>query len=205
MKRLSRLSILSKLPILSTLIVLLAVGVMIRLGLWQLERRDQKEALLVRYAAAQGAAQDVPYPVDPAGYDAALFHRSRIDCRVAGPDAPVAGHNARGATGWAHLVPCTLPGGARADVVLGWSRDLAARQWSGGLVTGMIAPGAEGRVRLIADPPLAGLAASAAPDPRDVPNNHLSYAVQWFLFAGVALVIYALALRKRLAAGAARG
>ncbi|NBO00626.1 MAG: hypothetical protein EBV21_04095 [Betaproteobacteria bacterium] len=33
----------------------------------------------------------------------------------------------------------------------------------------------------------------------DLPNNHLSYAVQWFLFAFVALVIYALAVRKRLA------
>ena len=37
----------------------------------------------------------------------------------------------------------------------------------------------------------------AAPDPRDVPNNHLSYAVQWFLFALTAVVIYILALRKR--------
>jgi surfeit locus 1 family protein len=50
----------------------------------------------------------------------------------------------------------------------------------------------------VADPPLAGLAANARPDPADIPNNHWSYAVQWFLFAGTALVIYALALRKRL-------
>ena len=46
-------------------------------------------------------------------------------------------------------------------------------------------------------PPQAGLTQLAAPDPRDVPNNHLSYAVQWFLFAVTALVIYGLALRKR--------
>ncbi len=105
-------------------------------------------------------------------------------------------HFDKGAIGVAHC-----PGRNSVDARgIRWSRDLAARQWSGGLVTGMIAPGAEGRVRLIADPPLAGLAASAAPDPRDVPNNHLSYAVQWFLFAGVALVIYALVLRKRLKA-----
>lgn len=56
-------------------------------------------------------------------------------------------------------------------------------------------------IRLIADPPVAGLAASALPDPKSIPNNHWSYAIQWFLFAGVALVIYAIALRKRLAAG----
>jgi len=31
----------------------------------------------------------------------------------------------------------------------------------------------------------------------DIPNNHLAYAVQWFLFAGIAGVIYALALKRR--------
>jgi surfeit locus 1 family protein len=84
--------------------------------------------------------------------------------------------------------------------VLGWSKDLAERDWSGGKVQGVIAPGAGQSVRLIADPPLAGLAQSAIPDPKTIPNNHWSYAIQWFLFAGVAVVIYALALRKRLAA-----
>ena len=37
----------------------------------------------------------------------------------------------------------------------------------------------------------------AAPDPRDLPNNHLAYAGQWFFFALTALVIYILALRRR--------
>ena len=49
----------------------------------------------------------------------------------------------------------------------------------------------------VAAPPQAGLAQLALPDPRDLPNNHLSYAVQWFLFATTALVIYVLALRKK--------
>ena len=31
-----------------------------------------------------------------------------------------------------------------------------------------------------------------------IPNNHRCYAVQWFVFAAIALVIYGLALRKRL-------
>jgi surfeit locus 1 family protein len=69
-------------------------------------------------------------------------------------------------------------------------------KWDGGELGGVIAPGG----RLVADQPLPGLEASARPDPRDVPNNHWSYAVQWFLFALTALVIYTLALRKRLAA-----
>ena len=86
---------------------------------------------------------------------------------------------------------------SKADVILGWSRDPKAPAWRGGEVMGVIAPGP----RLVADPPLAGLAANARPDPSDIPNNHLSYAVQWFLFAATALVIYVLAVRKRLHAG----
>jgi surfeit locus 1 family protein len=41
------------------------------------------------------------------------------------------------------------------------------------------------------------LVASAPPSPATIPNNHLNYAVQWFLFAGIAALIYFLALRQR--------
>lgn len=194
-----------RVPVLPTLLVLIAVGIMVALGLWQLDRRQQKEALLARYASVRADSPAVAWPIEPHAFAQSLFRRATIDCRVEGKDNPVAGHNAQGATGWAHAFACVLPNGARAEVLIGWSRDLTARDWQGGTVTGTIAPGASGAVRLIADPPLAGLAANARPDPRDVPNNHLSYAVQWFLFAGVALVIYALALRKRLAASGAAG
>jgi surfeit locus 1 family protein len=33
----------------------------------------------------------------------------------------------------------------------------------------------------------------------NIPNNSFAYAIQWFLFAATALVIYALALRRRRA------
>jgi cytochrome oxidase assembly protein ShyY1 len=52
-------------------------------------------------------------------------------------------------------------------------------------------------MRLVADGAAPGLEPSALPSPRSIPNNHLFYAVQWFAFAGIALVIYMLALRKR--------
>ena len=187
-----------RIPILPTIIVLGAVAVMIALGFWQLGRMHQKEALLARYASSEGQGGEVAWPADPAAAQDLLFRRSRFDCRSDGAPQPMAGHNARGATGWAHVQACVLPGGQKADLVLGWARDLAPRQWAGGMATGTIAPGAGKAVRLVADPPLAGLDANAAPDPRSVPNNHWSYAVQWFLFAGVALTIYALVLRKRL-------
>ena len=55
---------------------------------------------------------------------------------------------------------------------------------------------------LVADPPLAGLDPNPGPDLSAVPNNHLAYAVQWFVFASLAALIYALALRRRTVAAA---
>jgi surfeit locus 1 family protein len=52
-------------------------------------------------------------------------------------------------------------------------------------------------MRLVAAEPGPGLMASAPPSPDSIPNNHLSYAIQWFLFAGIAALIYVLALRNR--------
>ena len=185
-------------PIFSTLLVLGAVGVMIALGVWQLGRAGQKEALLASYAAVGSNTVEVPFPATAKAAEPVLFRRSRVACRPTGPDAPVAGHNANGTTGWAHAFICPLPGGGSAEVLIGWSKDLQPRAWTGGVVTGTITLGAGETVRLIADPPLAGLDANARPDPATIPNNHLSYAIQWFLFALTALVIYGIALRKRM-------
>lgn len=186
---------LRRLPILPTIVVLIAVGVMIRLGLWQLDRMHEKEALLARYAAAPTMSADVPFPKDEKAAEPLLYRHSRIDCRSVTAVTTKAGHNLKGENGQAHYATCALAEGGTAQVVLGWSRDPRPAAWRGGQVMGTIAPGP----RLVADPPVAGLEANARPDPSDLPNNHLSYAVQWFLFAGVALVIYLLAVRKRLA------
>lgn len=183
-----------RIPIVPTLIVLAAVAVMISLGIWQLGRMKEKEALLARYAAAETMSSDVEWPRDPADFETALFRHTRIACSKVGADRPMAGRNAKGESGWAHIFPCDLGDGRKADVVMGWSKAPVPQVWSGGEVGGVIAPGG----RLVADQPLAGLEVSARPDPREVPNNHWSYAAQWFLFALTALVIYALALRKRL-------
>jgi surfeit locus 1 family protein len=45
----------------------------------------------------------------------------------------------------------------------------------------------------------AGFEPSATPSLEGIPNNHLAYAVQWFLFAAIALGIYGLALWRRSA------
>ncbi|WP_309621891.1 SURF1 family protein [Novosphingobium sp.] len=191
---------LKRIPIIPTLLVLAAVGVMVRLGFWQLDRLHQKALLQQRYAAAQGMNADVPWPRTKADAEQLLFRHSRIDCRAPAADQPLSGRNAKGESGWSHMVACTLADGGKAEIVLGWSRDFAPRQWAGGAIGGIVAEGIAAPARLFVDAPLAGLEANARPDPKDLPNNHLSYAFQWFLFAATALVIYGLALRKRLSA-----
>lgn len=192
---------LRRIPVIPTLLVLAAVAVMIRLGFWQLDRMHQKEALLAHYGAAESMSTSVAFPQGPEAAERVLYRHATIDCREATNPSSMAGSNAAGEPGLAHVVDCKLADGGQARVVLGWSRDPADPDWRGGTVQGIVAPGP----RLVADPPLAGLAANAHPDPASLPNNHLSYAVQWFLFALTALVIYGLALRKRLAVTDGRG
>lgn len=184
-----------RIPLIATLLVLVAIGIMIRLGLWQLDRMHQKEELLSHYSAAEGLSADVPFPQDEAAAERFLYRHATVDCREVTSRTSVAGSNAHGEPGLAHVAQCNLADGGKARIVLGWARDPATPEWQGGVVQGLIAPGP----RLVADPPVAGLEANGRPDPADLPNNHLSYAVQWFLFAATALVIYVLALRKRLA------
>jgi surfeit locus 1 family protein len=186
-----------RVPIVSTIVVLLAVAAMIALGIWQLHRLQWKEGLLARYHQAQAMSADVPFPRGAEQVEAALYRHSAIMCARVLSTSAMAGRNANDQPGWAHVARCALAGGGEADVVLGWSNQPNPVSWSGGQATGVIGPGRAGEARLIAAPPLAGLAANETPDPHSIPNNHLSYAIQWFLFATTAVVIYVLALRKR--------
>ena len=105
-----------RLPIIPTVFVLVAVGVMIALGLWQLDRRAQKAAMLARYAAAQTLSAEVSWPADPAAQEALLFRRTTFDCQVEGKDRPIAGYDRKGTVGWAHSVTCVLPGKKAEEV-----------------------------------------------------------------------------------------
>lgn len=187
----------ARIPIVATVIVVAAVATMIWLGVWQLQRRDWKEALIARYIAAEAEGGEAPFPRDAAAVEGALFHHARIMCDAVSAQGATSGRSAGGESGWAQTATCRMRDGGSADVVLGWSRAPSPVPWSGGPVSGVIVPEGHDKARLLADPPVAGLSAGARPDPRDLPNNHFGYAVQWFLFAGVALVIYVLALRKR--------
>lgn len=186
-----------RVPIVATIVVLCAVGIMVALGVWQLQRAQWKAELLERYRGSLSMSADVPWPQTQQEVENALYRHTAVTCeRVLAHDAR-SGRSAAGEAGWAHVVRCDLAGAGEADVVLGWSRRSDPVVWTGGQVYGFVGPGMAGEARLIASPPLAGLEANAPPNPEDIPNNHIAYAFQWFFFALTALVVYALALRKR--------
>jgi len=193
-----------RLPLMPTLLVGMAVAVMIALGVWQIGRAEWKGDLIARYGQAQAMASQVAWPRNPAEVDAALYRRSVLTCDEVLEIRATAGRSAAGASGWAQVARCAIGAGGEdngeGEVALGWSREPYPPSWSGGQVSGWIAP-AGGGARLVASPAQAGLEQLAPPDPGALPNNHLSYAVQWFFFAAMALVVYWLALRRRWSDG----
>ncbi|NNC71983.1 MAG: SURF1 family protein [Sphingomonadaceae bacterium] len=170
---------------------------MIGLGIWQLQRKGEKEALLERFEAA-AELPPIAYPSLP---DRSLLYRRAtgyclepVGWRARG------GQNSDGETGWIHIASCRTGGGEGPgmQVVGGWSESPESPEgWSGGEITGVIALDQDFGTRLVADEPMEGLEAAAPPDPQNIPNNHLLYAIQWFFFAAAAAIIYLLAVRRR--------
>jgi surfeit locus 1 family protein len=197
-----------RVPILATLIVGLAVAGMIGLGLWQLLDRAPKKQAYLAQLAANPAKPPIAFPRFPD--ESLLFRRAGGYCLE-----PVSfAIEGAGSASFRVIAACrTGAEGPGMSVQLGTTRDPGFKpSWKGGKVSGFIshAPShqsligslfsAEPKIlMLVADTPAPGLSPNGAPDISTIPNNHLSYAVQWFLFAGIALVIYILALRRRWA------
>jgi len=188
-----------RIPVISTVIVAAAVALMIGLGIWQLHRAKWKEHLLAQYRSAQ-QLPPIAWPTMPLkGDQLPLFrHATGVCLRPVGKRA-IAGENMAGEPGYVQIVDCTTGAeGPGMSVEVGWSKDPNAKvNWAGGPVSGVIAPDRLHAMRLVAATAPPGLEPSAPPSLRSIPNNHRSYAVQWFSFALIALVIYGLALRKR--------
>lgn len=202
----------TRIPLIPTIIVALAVLVMIGLGIWQIDRRAEKAAALT-LAASNPGKPPVAFPaIPPVGPDL-LFRPSSLHClRVVGWQVE-AGRAADGSTGYRHIAQCaTGAEGPGALVAVGVTqRPDAKPDWTGGQIAGWISEEPDHRAlisriggkatplrpMLIARTAPTGMKASAPPSAADVPNNHLAYAVQWFFFAAIAIVIYILALRRR--------
>lgn len=189
-------------PLVPTILVVLAVATMVGLGVWQLQRKGEKEALLARYEAASGLPA-VVWPTVPDSDDLPLFRKSSLMCiKVVGWQS-VSGTNEAGKAGFAHVASCQTGGaeGPGAKVAVGWSPRPENPAWTGGTVSGIIAPDKPQLIKLVSSDPVEGLERLSAPSPEQIPNNHLLYAIQWFIFAAAAAIIYVLAVRKRRQTG----
>jgi cytochrome oxidase assembly protein ShyY1 len=188
-----------RIPIVASIVVAAAVALMIGLGIWQLQRAKWKEGLLAQYNQAQ-KLPPIAWPTGtPRKDQLPLFRSATAVCLRPVSKRAMAGETRAGEPGYVHIVDCaTGAEGPGLSIELGWSKNPNVQMnWKGGPVSGVIAPDRRMGMRLVADGAAPGLEPSALPSPRSIPNNHLFYAVQWFAFAGIALVIYMLALRKR--------
>ena len=188
----------AKWPVIPLILVTVAVLTMIALGIWQLQRKSEKEALLARLSSAANLPATA-YPAVPIAGELPLFRKSSVMCLRVTEWRTVSGSNAKGEAGFAHLASCQTGGaeGPGAVVAAGWTKRLVKPDWKGGQIRGIIAPDKAHLLRLVATEPVPGLELLAKPSSDSIPNNHLLYAVQWFFFAAAAAVIFALALRKK--------
>lgn len=199
-------------PILPTIVVALVVTAMVALGCWQLERAHWKERLLVSYQAGLAAPPLYGLPADMP-IEVVSFRRSHILCRIGTAPIQLGGINREGKTGFRNIVGCALIDGRLIMADLGWSpvgtKPLLPVAGQRIEAEGLLIPDEVLARRVLGDRPgstplllvleaaVPGLSPSVPPSIESIPNNHRSYAVQWFLFAAVALAIYLLALRKR--------
>jgi surfeit locus 1 family protein len=185
-----------------TIVVLAAVALMIALGAWQLRRATMHEQQLVRYKAAANLPP-ISFPTAPVrDYEALYYRYATGNClRVVGRRTRP-GENRAEEPGYVVIADCTTGAeGPGISVEAGWSKNPNAKlSWSGGLVSGVIVPDEKSRIRLASASPAPGLEPTAPPMPsvKVSPARNRGYAATWFAFAAIALIIYGLAVRKRL-------
>ena len=201
-----------RIPVIPTIIVGLAMAIMIAMGMWQIQRKGEKEAQLALYAANL-QKPEMAFPEIPPVTDEAMFRRSAAHCIEVTGWRIEGGRALSGNTGYRQIASCrTGAEGPGLLVDMGVTRDPAFKPgWKGGAISGWIATEPEhgsliGRLfskpaiprpLLISAAAAPGLEPTQPPGVGDIPNNHLAYAVQWFLFAGIAGIIYAIALKRR--------
>jgi cytochrome oxidase assembly protein ShyY1 len=191
-----------------TILVLVIAALCVRLGFWQLERLDQRKArnALVEARATEDGG---PLPADP---EDALYRRVTVTGVYEPAREEIDGGRALGGRPGEHVItPLLLDDGRELLVNRGWLPNSGAPSDEAPAeaappeetveVTGVVLPG---------DPdPVIRLERQEPPQPGDVPRAlggdavetdegpHLSYAVQWFLFASVALIGWPLLLRRQ--------
>lgn len=186
-----------RLPLVPTIITVLMLPVLIALGIWQLSRADWKDALLERLAAAP----QLPSVELPRDWSSDLdFRRAVVDC-VVDRATPIvrAGRSTASIPGYSYFVPCRMPGtDKKLTLDAGWSPrpDTVQTVTAAGPFTGLLrATSGDGYI-LVSANPVPSLVPSAPPSVDEIPNNHMSYAMQWFFFAATLTVIYLIYLQQ---------
>lgn len=210
-----------RLPLWPTLFTLVAVVTMIGFGFWQLQRRAWKHDLIVRLEAAQTLPLVTPREFFAAmvGEGSVQFRRAVVACRP-GRVTPYdlrGGASATGQSGYLVLVACRDPAiGPRRSpdlvVVAGFSpRPDVAPLLVDAEFEGVVVERPYDKqpnrptFMLIPRTAVTPLTPSRVPTPGDLPDSHLSYAVQWFSFATILAVIYGIFVwRRRDSAAPAR-
>lgn len=181
-----------------------ALPLLVGLGVWQLQRAEWKVALLARL----DAAPRLP-PLELSALPGGNLDFRRASGRCAGDGLAVTwegGLSAAGQPGYVARVLCPAIDGQPAFAAdLGWTSrpDWSARTSLDARIAGLLRDfGSERapRLRLVAahPPPGLGLLPATPPTLAEIPNNHRSYAVQWFSFAAILAAVYvAFVLRWR--------
>lgn len=201
--------------IIPSIFVTLAVATMIGLGFWQLQRKDQN-AVLLQQVMLNSSKPAIAYPaLGPVGMDT-LHRKSAVNCLRVIKWREDSGSDNTGKTGTRYLAECvTGAEGPGALIVAGISdRPNQKIDWNGGQVEGIITtePDRQSMIAKLVGKPIilrpmlvsqtgVGGLRTAEPPSLDKIRSKISnngfYAIQWFLFAFAAAIIYILALRKR--------
>jgi len=200
-----------RIPIVPTIIVLAMAATLASLGVWQLERLEWKQGLIRQLEAAPRLP-----PVSPGEFSAAMqgtqsiqYRRAEMPCSP-GTVLPYdlrGGSSARGDSGFLVLVSCR-PNRKSPDIVAvaGWTPrpdTVRVPVTVDTVFKGLIIERPYGtapdrpRFMLIPDTAVPPLQLSQMPDPGGLPDNHLSYAGQWFGLAAALLGVYGVWLRRR--------
>lgn len=202
--------------LLPTLIVAAMLATLVKLGLWQLDRRVWKHDLIAQLQAAPSQPLLGPndYYLAMIGKKSVQYRRAELPC-TPGEVLPYdlrGGSSSTGDSGYLVLVSCR-PNHKIPDIVAvaGWTQRPNAAAVKVNVDTtfrGLIIENPYGtapdrpKFMLIPDTAVPPLRVSQMPSPDDLPDNHLSYAGQWFGLAAALLAIYAIWLRRRLRAEA---
>jgi cytochrome oxidase assembly protein ShyY1 len=189
------------LPIIPTIIVAAVVAGCIAAGNWNLHRAEVHRTELRDFQAAS-RLPPIVFPTGPTrDENLPLYRYSTGNCLHPIKRRATAGENQAGEPGFVIIFDCTTGAeGPGMSVQVGWSKNPnAATSWSGGPVSGVIAWDSRTRIRLVAASPAPGLEANGPVKPAISvpPEQNRGYALQFFSFAAIALIIYGLAVRKR--------